>query len=350
MSHGDRVEALPPGLRAGGLHAPARPSPRCEDRGAGSTACSSTPRWSTRRAARSCSGNFALRHLRLLAAPGRCAAFVEEAVEQIRAQVRRRATSSAASRAASTRRWRRCSCTGPSATGCAASSSTTACCAHGEREQVEEVFGRIFHLPLVTVDARDALPRRRSPASPTPRQKRKIIGREFIDVFEEEVERLAAHGERAQLPGAGHALPRRHRVGVVQGAVGHHQEPPQRGRPARGDEARAGRAAARAVQGRGARGSGASWACPSAIGAAPALPGAGPGRPRAGRGDRGAARRCCARPTPSCRRRSARPGCYEQALAVLRRAPAGAQRRRDGRRAHLRGHLRHPRGGVAPTA
>jgi GMP synthase (glutamine-hydrolysing) len=67
----------------------------------------------------------------------------------------------------------------------------------GERAQVEEVFGQMFHLPLVTVDATrrflDGL------AGVTdPEQKRKIIGREFIAVFEEEVERLAAHGTRAQ--------------------------------------------------------------------------------------------------------------------------------------------------------
>ncbi len=67
----------------------------------------------------------------------------------------------------------------------------------GERGQVEEVFGRMFHLPLITVDASkrflDAL------AGVTdPEQKRKIIGREFIEVFEAEVERLSATGERAR--------------------------------------------------------------------------------------------------------------------------------------------------------
>jgi GMP synthase (glutamine-hydrolysing) len=67
----------------------------------------------------------------------------------------------------------------------------------GERAQVEEVFGKMFHLPLITVDASkrflDAL------AGVTdPEQKRKIIGREFIEVFEAEVERLSATGERAK--------------------------------------------------------------------------------------------------------------------------------------------------------
>ncbi len=67
----------------------------------------------------------------------------------------------------------------------------------GERGQVEDVFGRMFQLPLVTVDAsRRFLGKLAGVADPE--QKRKIIGREFIGVFEEEVERLSAHGERAQ--------------------------------------------------------------------------------------------------------------------------------------------------------
>ncbi len=67
----------------------------------------------------------------------------------------------------------------------------------GERQQVEEVFGRMFHLPLVTVDASRRFLDRLAGVT-DPEQKRKIIGREFIAVFEEEVERLAAHGARAQ--------------------------------------------------------------------------------------------------------------------------------------------------------
>jgi len=67
----------------------------------------------------------------------------------------------------------------------------------GERQQVEEVFGRMFHLPLVTVDASYRFLARLAGVT-DPEQKRKIIGREFIAVFEEEVERLAAHGQRAQ--------------------------------------------------------------------------------------------------------------------------------------------------------
>jgi GMP synthase (glutamine-hydrolysing) len=67
----------------------------------------------------------------------------------------------------------------------------------GEREQVEEVFGRMFHLPLVTADARQRFLGKLS-GIVDPEQKRKVIGREFIAVFEEEVERLARDGERAE--------------------------------------------------------------------------------------------------------------------------------------------------------
>jgi GMP synthase (glutamine-hydrolysing) len=67
----------------------------------------------------------------------------------------------------------------------------------GEREQVERVFGQMFHLPLVTVDARQRFLSRLAGIT-DPEQKRKIIGREFIAVFEEEVDRLARTGERAQ--------------------------------------------------------------------------------------------------------------------------------------------------------
>jgi GMP synthase (glutamine-hydrolysing) len=66
-----------------------------------------------------------------------------------------------------------------------------------ERQQVEEVFGRMFHLPLVTVDASYRFLSKLAGVT-DPEQKRKIIGREFIAVFEEEVEKLAQHGERAQ--------------------------------------------------------------------------------------------------------------------------------------------------------
>jgi GMP synthase (glutamine-hydrolysing) len=54
----------------------------------------------------------------------------------------------------------------------------------GEREQVEELFRNRFHVPLKTVDARERfLVKLKGVVDPE--QKRKIIGREFIAVFEE---------------------------------------------------------------------------------------------------------------------------------------------------------------------
>lgn len=67
----------------------------------------------------------------------------------------------------------------------------------GERQQVEDVFGKMFHLPLTTVDASFRFLAKLAGVT-DPEQKRKIIGREFIAVFEEEVEKLAAKSERAR--------------------------------------------------------------------------------------------------------------------------------------------------------
>ncbi|MHB8876957.1 MAG: glutamine-hydrolyzing GMP synthase, partial [Myxococcaceae bacterium] len=54
----------------------------------------------------------------------------------------------------------------------------------GEREQVEAVFQGRFHVPLRTVDARARFLEKLAGVQ-DPEQKRKIIGREFIAVFEE---------------------------------------------------------------------------------------------------------------------------------------------------------------------
>jgi GMP synthase (glutamine-hydrolysing) len=59
----------------------------------------------------------------------------------------------------------------------------------GEREQVVETFSRHLHIPLVVVDARSRFLTRLADVS-DPEQKRKIIGEEFIRVFEEEAARL----------------------------------------------------------------------------------------------------------------------------------------------------------------
>ncbi len=77
---------------------------------------------------------------------------------------------------------------------------------------------------------RDVL--RRSQGVTDPEQKRRVIGRLFVDVFQREAVKLRDDGARA-LAGAGHDLPRRDRVGGRQDQEGaHDQVAPQRRRPA----------------------------------------------------------------------------------------------------------------------
>ena len=58
-----------------------------------------------------------------------------------------------------------------------------------EAEQVVETFGGHFHVPLVHVDAQERFLSRLAGVD-DPEQKRKIVGEEFIGVFEEEARRL----------------------------------------------------------------------------------------------------------------------------------------------------------------
>ncbi len=62
-----------------------------------------------------------------------------------------------------------------------------------EREQVVETFSNHMHIPLVVVDARQRFLERLADVI-DPEQKRKIIGEEFIRVFESEAERLEVEG------------------------------------------------------------------------------------------------------------------------------------------------------------
>ena len=69
----------------------------------------------------------------------------------------------------------------------------TGCLRAGEREQVVNTFSRHLHCPLVVVDARKRFLARLADVI-NPEQKRKIIGEEFIRVFEEEATRLEEQG------------------------------------------------------------------------------------------------------------------------------------------------------------
>lgn len=59
----------------------------------------------------------------------------------------------------------------------------------GEREEVERVFKDKFHINLITVDAKDRFYSKLKGVT-DPEEKRKIIGEEFIRVFEEEQSKL----------------------------------------------------------------------------------------------------------------------------------------------------------------
>jgi GMP synthase (glutamine-hydrolysing) len=194
MSHGDRVEAIPPGFEPVAA-TPSAPFAAAEDAKRRFYAVQFHPEVVHSPRGKDILWNFAHRICGLSGAWS-MRAYAEVAVEQIRAQV------------------------GDGHVICALSggvdSAVAAVLVHraigdrlrcifvdngvlraGERKQVEDVFGKMFHLPLITVDAVDRFLSRLAGVT-DPEQKRKIIGREFIAVFEEEVERLAAHGERAR--------------------------------------------------------------------------------------------------------------------------------------------------------
>ena len=75
-----------------------------------------------------------------------------------------------------------------------------------EPEQVVEVFGNRFHVPLEAVDARERFLTKLAGIT-DPEQKRKLIGREFIAVFEESAARLASEGKTADFLAQGTLYP-----------------------------------------------------------------------------------------------------------------------------------------------
>ncbi|GCE48054.1 GMP synthase (glutamine-hydrolysing) [Thermosporothrix hazakensis] len=66
----------------------------------------------------------------------------------------------------------------------------TGCMRAGEREQVVETFSNHLHIPLIAVDASERFLNRLDGVV-DPEQKRKLIGEEFIRVFEEQATKLA---------------------------------------------------------------------------------------------------------------------------------------------------------------
>ena len=123
----------------------------------------------------------------------------------------------------------------------------------GESEQVVDVFQNQMDANLIYVDAIDRFLELLDGVA-NRSSKRKIIGAEFIRVFEEEARKL----EGIEFLAQGTIYP-----DILESAQGV-KAPPQRGRPAGRPEVRAGGAAEAALQGRGARQRRVRWACRSA--------------------------------------------------------------------------------------
>ena len=77
-----------------------------------------------------------------------------------------------------------------------------------EGDMVMEMFARNLGVKVIRVDATEQFMGQRWPGVSDPEAKRKIIGREFVEVFQAEAEIAAG-----PLAGPGHDLPGRHRVG-----------------------------------------------------------------------------------------------------------------------------------------
>jgi GMP synthase (glutamine-hydrolysing) len=220
--HGDRIEPAARLLRpsASREHALLRRGQRARRR---STASSFTPRSSTRRAA---DPRAFLFDVAGLTRRGRRARSPRRPSPRCARPSAPASAPSAACRAGSTRRSRPSSATSALGDRLTCIFVDNGLLRQGEAEQVVATFRETSPQPRRGRRAR-ALPHG-APGVTDPEQKRKIIGRVFIEVFEEEAE-----GRRRALPRPGHALPGRHRERLVQGAERRHQEPPQRRRPAR---------------------------------------------------------------------------------------------------------------------
>ena len=173
----------------------------------------------------------------------------------------------------------------------------------GEARQIVELFRGHCNIPLHVVDSASLFLERLAGIT-DPEDKRKIIGRTFIDVFEQEANKLGGADFLAQ----GTLYPDVIEIGLVQGPERHHQVAPQCRRPARAHGAGAGRAAARAVQGRGPRARPRAGPAGS-VRRPPPLPRPRPRRAHPRRDHAGAPGRSCARPMRSSSPRSARPAC-----------------------------------------
>ena len=144
----------------------------------------------------------------------------------------------------------------------------------GESEQVIDVFQQPAGREPGLRGRHRPLPGQAGRRRASPRHKRKIIGAEFIRVFEEEARKV---GDEVELPGPGHHLPRH------PGVQGRREGAPQRGRPARRPAVRAGASPCKLLFKDEVRVVGRDAGPARDHGRAPALPRPRPGRALPGR-------------------------------------------------------------------
>ena len=213
----------------------------------------------------------------------------------------------------------------------------------GEAEEVVSLFRGHYNIPLVHVDASDEFIDALDGLD-DPEAKRKTIGRLFIDAFEAEARRIATDGKGpveflAQgtlypdviesvsfTGGPSVTIKSHHNVGGLPERM--HMKLVEPLRELFKDEVRA---------------LGRELGLPRALRRPPSVPRPRPRHPLPGGGDAREARHP-AQGRRHLSRRDPQGRPLRQDLAGLRRAAAGAHRRRDGRRAHLRQRRRAARG------
>ena len=207
----------------------------------------------------------------------------------------------------------------------------------GEAEQVVSTFRQSLRLNLIAVDARTRFLSALAGVS-DPEQKRKIIGRVFIEVFEQEAQRVhnarwLVQGtlypdviESVSFRGPSAVIKSHHNVGGLPEKMNLKLIEPLR--ELFKDEVRA---------------AGEELGMPRDMLWRHPFPGPGLAVRCLGRADRAAARSAAGRRRDRHRRDPGR-GPLRLDLAGLRGALAGQERGRHGRRAHLRRGVRHPRG------
>ena len=199
-----------------------------------------------------------------------------------------------------------------------------------EAEKVVDLFRGHYNIPLVHVDASDHFLAALAGVS-DPETKRKIIGKQFIDVFEAEAKKVGGAEFLAQgtlypdviesvsfTGGPSVTIKSHHNVGGLPERMHMKLVEPL----------------ARALQGRGACARPRAWPA-RGLRRPPSVPGSWAGDPLPGRHHARQARH------PAARRRRLHRGdpqgrALRRDLAGVRRVTAGAHRRRDGRFSHLR--------------